>query len=94
MCQTEVDGNFWMSLCPGFNATYGCVPNEVPGLSLTCGNLPTEIAPLRIPGEPCSENTDCWSVQPGYVWDWMRVVNALKTNSVMLASSAMRGWDK
>ena len=50
-----------MSLCPGFNATYGCAPNKVPGLDLTCGSLTAAITPLGIPGEPCSNNTDCWS---------------------------------
>jgi len=50
-----------MSLCPGFNATYGCVPNEAPNTNLVCGNLEFPAPPKALPGEPCELNTDCWN---------------------------------
>ena len=61
VCQAQVNGNFWMSLCPGFSATYGCVPNESPLANLTCGALPSPAVPKAVPGEPCTDNTDCWN---------------------------------
>lgn len=61
VCQTEVNGNFWLSLCPGFNASYGCMPNEIPNANLICGDFQSPWPPKAFPGEPCSNSTDCWS---------------------------------
>ena len=59
VCQAEVNDNFWMSLCPGFNSSYGCIVSEIPNTNWTCGTLPIPQAPLAYPGEPCKVDDDC-----------------------------------
>lgn len=61
ICQAEVNGNFWLSLCPGFDADYGCVPNETPNANLVCGTFEFPEPPKAFPGMPCTNSTDCWN---------------------------------
>ena len=59
-------GNYWMSLCPGFTSDFGCVPSDIPGATLYCGEPPLPEVEPSYPGEPCITEYDCAANQTAH----------------------------